>query len=134
MFVMAEYSLLNYKDGLAVMCKGKIARTFLRFPVSIWPVRSWSPPQLNYSVGDKVVLTGWSVGERYWGGYTQRARLQARWLTPLPAGLGYLASDGHWAAPPDLPPCRVLALENAGLTPAVTKPVLLLAPAVGWQA
>ncbi|MCW1955745.1 MAG: acryloyl-CoA reductase, partial [Roseobacter sp.] len=40
-----------------------------------------------YKAGDKVVLTGWRVGEAHWGGYGQKARVKADWLVPLPAGL-----------------------------------------------
>ncbi len=41
----------------------------------------------RYRPGDKVVLTGWRVGERHWGGYSQKARVKADWLVPLPEGL-----------------------------------------------
>ncbi|HUS97321.1 MAG TPA: acryloyl-CoA reductase, partial [Hyphomicrobiaceae bacterium] len=41
----------------------------------------------RYKPGDKVVLTGWRVGEAWWGGYGQKARVKADWLVPLPQGL-----------------------------------------------
>ncbi|MEM7489179.1 MAG: acryloyl-CoA reductase, partial [Pseudomonadota bacterium] len=41
----------------------------------------------RYAPGDKVVLTGWRVGEAHWGGYSQKARVKADWLVPLPEGL-----------------------------------------------
>ncbi len=41
----------------------------------------------RYKPGDKVVLTGWRVGEVHWGGYSQKARVKADWLVPLPSGL-----------------------------------------------
>ena len=41
----------------------------------------------RYKPGDKVVLTGWRVGEAWWGGYAQKARVKADWLVPLPEGL-----------------------------------------------
>ena len=41
----------------------------------------------TFKPGDKVVLTGWRVGEAHWGGYAQKARVKADWLVPLPAGL-----------------------------------------------
>ena len=41
----------------------------------------------RYSQGDKVILTGWRVGEAYWGGYSQKASVKADWLVPLPSGL-----------------------------------------------
>ena len=41
----------------------------------------------RYKIGDKVISTGWTVGERVWGGFAQKARLNAGWLVPLPEGL-----------------------------------------------
>jgi acrylyl-CoA reductase (NADPH) len=41
----------------------------------------------RYKPGDKVVLTGWRVGEVHWGGYAQKARVKADWLVPLPDGI-----------------------------------------------
>jgi acrylyl-CoA reductase (NADPH) len=41
----------------------------------------------RYKQGDKVILTGWRVGEAYWGGYSQKASVKADWLVPLPSGL-----------------------------------------------
>src|SRR5579863_6945234 len=38
-------------------------------------------------VGDKVILTGWRVGEVQWGGYAERARVKADWLVHRPPGL-----------------------------------------------
>ncbi|MFP3354941.1 oxidoreductase, partial [Pseudoalteromonas sp. SIMBA_153] len=38
----------------------------------------------RYKAGDKVLLNGWSVGEKYWGGLSQKARLNGDWLIPLP--------------------------------------------------
>ncbi|MEE4376586.1 MAG: MDR family oxidoreductase [Candidatus Competibacteraceae bacterium] len=122
--VAVEYSSLNYKDGLAVTGKGKIARTFPLVPgidLAGTVLESFAP---DYAIGDKVVLTGWSVGERYWGGYTQRARLRSRWLTPLPSGLDTWQAMALGTAGFTAMLC-VLALEGGGLTPAVTKPVLV---------
>ncbi len=48
----------------------------------------------RYAPGDKVVLTGWRVGEVRWGGYAQKARVKADWLVPLPDGLTHAAGDG----------------------------------------
>ena len=41
----------------------------------------------RYKPGDKVVLTGWRVGEVHWGGYAQKASVKADWLVPLPSAL-----------------------------------------------
>lgn len=115
--VAVEYSSLNYKDGLAVSGKGKIVRQFPMVPGIDLAGTVLESESSDFNPGDKVVLTGWGVGERYWGGYTQRARLQSGWLIPLPEGLDtrqamIIGTAGFTAM------LCVMALENAGLTPA----------------
>jgi acrylyl-CoA reductase (NADPH) len=71
----------------------------------------------RYKPGDKVVLTGWRVGEIWWGGYAEKARVKADWLVPLPAGLTTrqamaVGTAGFTAM------LAVMALEAHGLTPA----------------
>ena len=82
-----DYSSLNYKDGLAITGKGKIIRNFPMVPgIDLSGTVAHSDND-RYQAGDKVVLTGWGVGENHWGGMAQRARLQSDWLVPLPEGL-----------------------------------------------
>lgn len=85
--IAIRYSSLNYKDGLAVTGKGKIIRSFPMVPGVdlVGTVVSSDAP--DYRAGDVVVLTGWGVGERHWGGYAQMARVRSEWLLPLPPGL-----------------------------------------------
>jgi acrylyl-CoA reductase (NADPH) len=85
--VQVAYSSLNYKDGLAVTGKGKVLRSFPMVPgIDLAGVvaESSSPA---FKKGDPVILTGWGVGERHWGGFAQYARVKSDWLVPLPAGL-----------------------------------------------
>ena len=56
----------------------------------------------RYKAGDKVVLTGWRVGEAHWGGYAQKASVRADWLVPLPKGLTTKSGDGGGHGGPDL--------------------------------
>ena len=111
-----EYSSLNYKDGLAITGKGKIVRQWPLVPgidLAGTVMESSSP---DYAKGDKVVLTGWSVGEKYWGGYSQRQRVQSKWLVPLPAGLDSRQAMAIGTAGFTAMLC-VMALEEAGITP-----------------
>ncbi|MCP5158766.1 MAG: oxidoreductase [Gammaproteobacteria bacterium] len=122
--VAVEYSSLNYKDGLAVTGKGKIVRQFPMVPgidLAGVVLESSSP---DYRSGDKVILTGWSVGERYWGGYTQKARLQSRWLVPLPTGMDTRTAMAIGTAGFTAMLC-VMALEEAGMVPGGDKPILV---------
>ncbi|OPX56609.1 oxidoreductase [Oceanospirillum multiglobuliferum] len=85
--VSIEYSSLNYKDGLAVTGIGKIVHQFPMVPGVDFAGRVAESSNPAYQVGDSVVLTGWSVGERYWGGYAQQMRVKSEWLVPLAEGL-----------------------------------------------
>ena len=114
--VAVEYSSLNYKDAMAVMGTGKIVREYPMVPgidLAGTVLESKSP---FYKSGDKVVLTGWSVGERYWGGYTQRARVKSNWLVPLPEGLDTRHAMAIGTAGLTAMLC-VMMLEEAGLKP-----------------
>lgn len=85
--VDVEYSSLNYKDGLAITGKAPIARQFPMVP-GIDLVGSVSQStDARFNIGDKVVSTGWGVGENHWGGMAQKARLNGDWLIPLPTNL-----------------------------------------------
>lgn len=78
--VRVEWSTINYKDALAVTGKGAIVRKWPMVPgIDLAGVveASRSP---DWKPGDRIVVTGWGLGESYWGGLSQRARLDARWL------------------------------------------------------
>lgn len=114
--VKVEYSSLNYKDGLAITGKGKIVRTWPLVPGIDLAGTVLKSDSKAFGKGDKVVLTGWSVGEKYWGGYAQRQRVRAEWLVPLPAGLDTRAAMAVGTAGFTAMLC-VMTLEEAGVTP-----------------
>ncbi|GAB4445144.1 MAG: MDR family oxidoreductase [Chloroflexi bacterium OHK40] len=114
--VRVAYSTLNYKDGLAVTGKGKVLRSSPLAPGIDFAgtvVESASP---DYRPGDQVVLTGWGVGERHWGGFSQLNRVPAAWLVPLPAGLTLRQAMAIGTAGFTAMLC-VQALERHGLVP-----------------
>ena len=85
--VAVEYSTLNYKDGMILRGLGRLVRAYPHIPgvdFSGTVMRSDSP---DYKPGDKVVLTGWRVGEMQWGGFAEEARVRAGHLVSLPPGL-----------------------------------------------
>lgn len=109
--VRVAYSSLNYKDGLAITGAGKVIRSFPLVPGIDFAgtvVESASP---EYKAGDRVVLTGWGVGERHWGGLAQLARVRADWLVPLPQGLSLQQAMGIGTAGLTAMLC-VMALEE----------------------
>lgn len=86
--VAVEYSTVNYKDGLCLSPKGGgLVRKYPHIPGIDFAGTVEASEDARYKPGDKVVLTGWRVGEAHWGGYTQKARVKADWLVPLPEGL-----------------------------------------------
>jgi len=114
--VAVDYSSLNYKDGMAVSGTGKIVLQWPMVPgidLAGTVVESASD---DYKAGDKVVLTGWSVGEKYWGGYSQMQRVKAKWLVPLAEGLDAKQAMGIGTAGLTAMLC-VMALEEGGITP-----------------
>lgn len=85
--VAVEYSTVNYKDGLCIGPGGGLVRNYPHVPGIDFAGTVEASDDPRYQAGDKVVLTGWRVGEAHWGGYSQKARVKADWLVPLPEGL-----------------------------------------------
>ncbi len=85
--VAVEYSTVNYKDGLCVGSGGGLVRNYPHVPGIDFAGTVEASDDDRYKPGDKVVLTGWRVGEAYWGGYSQKARVKADWLVPVPDGI-----------------------------------------------
>lgn len=111
-----DYSSLNYKDGLAITGKGKIVRQWPLVPGIDLAGSVLESSSGDYQAGDRVVLTGWSVGEKYWGGYSQRQRVQSKWLVPMPDGLDSKQAMAIGTAGFTAMLC-VMTLEEAGVTP-----------------
>ena len=113
--VAVEFSTLNYKDGLCIGPGGGLVRTYPHVPGIDFAGTVEASDDPRYKPGDKVVLTGWRVGEVHWGGYAEKARVKADWLVPLPDGLTTrqamaVGTAGFTAM------LAVMALEDHGLT------------------
>lgn len=113
--VAVEYSTLNYKDGLCIGPGGGLVRSWPHVPGIDFAGTVESSDDPRYRRGDKVVLTGWRVGETHWGGYAQKARVKADWLVPLPKGLTTRAAMAVGTAG-FTAMLAVMALEDHGLT------------------
>ena len=112
--VAVEYSTVNYKDGLCIGPGGGLVREYPHVPGIDFAGTVESSEDKRYKAGDKVVLTGWRVGESHWGGYAQKARVNADWLVPLPDGLTTRQSMAVGTAGLTAM-LAVLALEKHGL-------------------
>ena len=127
--VAVKYSTINYKDGQCLTGLGRLVREYPHVPGIDFAGEVVSSSDERYKPGDLVVLTGWRVGETWWGGYAQFARVKAEWLVPLAGGLDCqqamaIGTAGFTAM------LSVLALEDAGVTPE-SGPVLVTGAAGG---
>lgn len=112
--VAVEYSTLNYKDGLCLGAGGGLVRHWPHVPGIDFAGTVEASSDPRYKPADKVVLTGWRVGEAHWGGYAQKARVRADWLVPLPDGLTTRAAMAVGTAG-FTAMLAVMALEDHGL-------------------
>lgn len=85
--VAVEYSTVNYKDGLVMGPGAGLVKRYPHVPGIDFAGTVEESSDPRWKPGDKVVLTGWRVGEAHWGGYAQKARVRGDWLVPLPEGL-----------------------------------------------
>lgn len=127
--IAVEFSTLNYKDGLCLGAGGGLVRTYPHVPGIDFAGTVETSNDERYKPGDKVVLTGWNVGESWWGGYAQKARVKADWLVPLPKGLSTkdamaVGTAGFTAM------LATMALDDHGLKPG-RGPVLVTGAAGG---
>ncbi len=114
--VAVEYSTINYKDGLAITDSSPIVRSWPMVPGVDFAGTVLSSESENFGVGDRVVLNGWDVGEKHWGGLAERARVDAGWLTSIPEEFSTYQAAAIGTAGYTAMLC-VLALEDHGITP-----------------
>lgn len=117
--VAVEYSTLNYKDALAITNSSPIVASWPMVPGIDFAgtvLSSTQETEEKYKVGDRVVLNGWGVGEKHWGGLAERARVQGEWLTSIPEAFSTyqaaaIGTAGYTAM------LSVLTLEDRGISP-----------------
>ncbi|MCZ8187917.1 MAG: oxidoreductase [Beijerinckiaceae bacterium] len=127
--VDVAWSTVNYKDGLCLTGGGGLVRTYPHVPGIDFAGTVAESADSRFRPGDRVVLTGWRVGEVWWGGYATKARVKADWLVPLPEGLTErramaIGTAGFTAM------LAIQALEDHGLAPG-TGEVLVTGAAGG---
>ena len=101
--VKVSYSSFNYKDGLAITKKKPIIRKFPMIPGVDFSGTVINSSHKKFKKGDKVILNGWGVGEKHFGGFSEYARVNADWLIHLPKKLNeknsmVIGSAGYTAA------------------------------------
>ncbi|MBR0749293.1 oxidoreductase [Bradyrhizobium japonicum] len=127
--VRVEWSTLNYKDGLALTGKAPVVRRFPMIAGIDFAGTVETSAHTQWKAGDKVVCTGWGMGETHLGAYAEKARVKGDWLVALPQGLSArdamaIGTAGFTAM------LSVLALEKHGLSPK-SGPVVVTGAAGG---
>lgn len=112
--VAISHSTLNYKDGLCIGSGGGLVRSYPHIPGIDFSGHVEHSENVRFKEGDKVILTGWHVGETHWGGYAEKARVKGEWLVPMPKAMTprqamAIGTAGFTAM------LAVMALENHGL-------------------
>jgi propionyl-CoA synthetase len=113
--VKVDFSTINYKDALALTNASPIVRQWPMVAGIDFAGTVESSSHALWKPGDKVILTGWGVGESHWGGLAQKARVKGDWLVRMPAGMNAqramtIGTAGFTAM------LAVIALERGGLT------------------
>ena len=127
--VDVEWSSLNYKDGMILGGVGRLVRDFPHVPGVDLAGTVVTSDHPGFAPGDRVVCTGFRVGETRWGGFATRARVSGDWLVRVPDSLTTrrtmeIGTAGLTAI------LAVAALEDAGLAPGAG-PVLCTGAAGG---
>ena len=85
--VKVDYSGLNYKDALILKNGARLVKEFPHIPGIDFSGKVVESQNNNFKEGDEIILTGWRVGEIYYGGYSQYAKVNADFLIKKPKAL-----------------------------------------------
>ena len=85
--VKVEYSGLNYKDALILKNGARLVKEFPHIPGIDFSGKVEESNHKDFKTGDEVILTGWRVGEIYFGGYSQYAKVNGDFLVKKPKNL-----------------------------------------------
>jgi len=88
--VKVDYSSLNYKDAMILKDGGRIVRTFPFVPGIDFSGNVVESEDMNFKAGDRVILTGFRVGEAFFGGFSQYAKVNSNFLIKAPANISNL--------------------------------------------
>ncbi len=121
--IQVAYSGVNYKDALACIPNGAVARSYPLVPGIDLSGSVVESSDERYKPGDEVIVTSYDLGTAHHGGFSEYARVPASWVVPMPRGLNLresmiVGTAGYTAA------LSIYKLELNGLTPS-SGPVLV---------
>lgn len=124
LLIRVRYSGVNYKDSLATLPNSTVVRTYPMVPGIDLAGEIVSSEDPRFKEGDEVIATSYGIGVTQYGGYSEYARIPAKWAVPLPQGLTMkeamvIGTAGFTAA------LSIQRLEENGLTPAAGKTLVL---------
>lgn len=114
--VRVSASTLNYKDALAITGASPVVRQFPMVPGIDFAGTVEESSNPDFAPGDRVVLNGWGVGEKHWGGLGEYARVSGDWLIPLESAFTFEQAMSIGTAGYTAMLC-VMALERGSVTP-----------------
>jgi len=82
--VKVDYSSLNYKDALILKNGARLVKEFPHIPGIDFSGSVVESKNNDYKPGEEVILTGWRVGEIYYGGYSQYSKVNGDFLVKKP--------------------------------------------------
>jgi acrylyl-CoA reductase (NADPH) len=85
--VKVDYSDLNFKDGMILKNGGRLVKEFPHIPGIDFSGTVLESENPKFKTGDEIILTGWRVGEAFFGGYSQVAKVNADFLVKKPSNL-----------------------------------------------
>ena len=85
--VKVSYSGLNYKDALILKNGARLVKEFPHIPGIDFSGTVEESQNDKFKPGDEIILTGWRVGEIFYGGYSQYAKVNGDFLVKKPKDL-----------------------------------------------
>tara|TARA_Y100001970_G_scaffold95409_1_gene120228 strand:- start:11 stop:1012 length:1002 start_codon:yes stop_codon:yes gene_type:complete len=85
--IKVDYSTLNYKDALILKNGARLVKEFPHIPGIDLSGKVVESQNENFKEGDEIISTGWRVGEIYFGGYSQYAKVNADFLVKKPKNI-----------------------------------------------
>ncbi len=85
--VKVDYSSLNYKDALILKNGARLVKEFPHIPEIDFSGTVVESQNKNFKPNDEIILTGWRVGEIYFGGYSQFAKVNGDFLVKKPKSI-----------------------------------------------
>lgn len=115
--VRVSCSSINYKDGLAVARGAPVVRTWPMIPGIDFAGVVAESSNPDWKAGDRVVVTGWGMGETHFGGYAEYARVPGEWIVRIPDSMTAAQAMAVGTAGFTAMQC-LLAVERQGLEPS----------------